>query len=146
MSGNGRLATGVTLLLVDDDDVDVISVKRALKKLNINNPLIRAHDGIEALDILRREEALTHSCLILLDINMPRMNGLEFLAALRNDPKLASSLVFVLTTSSADEDVAGAYSKNVAGYLVKSRVAEEFTGLVEKLSDYWRLIELPLHR
>ena len=137
-------SAGATIVLVDDDDVDVVGVKRALKKLGIVNPVIRAHDGIEALDILRREEVYSCPYLILLDLNMPRMNGLQFLEALRRDPQLCHSLVFVLTTSSADEDIVAAYKKHVAGYIVKSAAEDEFTRLIKTLGEYWRFIELPV--
>ena len=80
---------------------------------------------------------------MLIDINMPRMNGLEFLRELRSDPQLSKSVAFILTTSSDDRDVAAAYELNVAGYIVKDRVGEEFINLVSTLDGYWKIVDLP---
>ncbi len=133
----------VTILIVDDDDVDVMGVQRALRKLKILNPVVRAHDGIEALELLRNPGSIKRPYIILLDLNMPRMNGFEMLTELRQDKALASSVVFVLTTSKADEDKVEAYQQNVAGYIVKNKVGEDFMGLIEMLDRYWRVVELP---
>ncbi|WP_428034820.1 response regulator [Amphritea sp.] len=133
----------VTILLVDDDDVDVMGVQRALRKLKILNPVVRAHDGIEALELLRNSNAVKRPYIILLDLNMPRMNGFEMLTELRQDKSLASSVVFVLTTSKADEDKVEAYQQNVAGYIVKSNVGEGFMDLIQMLDRYWRVVEFP---
>ncbi|MBC3917706.1 response regulator [Undibacterium sp. CY18W] len=134
----------VTILIVDDDDVDVLGIERALKKLKIANPIVRAHDGIEALQILRQPNGVARPYLILLDINMPRMNGLEMLAELRQDKTLSSAVVFVLTTSQDDQDKVLAYSKHVAGYIVKQHVGDGFMRVIEMLDRYWRLVELPI--
>jgi CheY-like chemotaxis protein len=134
----------VSILLVDDDDVDVMGVHRALKKLKIVNPIVRARDGIEGLALLRDPSAVPRPYIILLDLNMPRMNGLEMLAELRRDPMLTSSVVFVLTTSKADEDIVEAYQQHVAGYIIKSQVGEGFLRVVEMLDQYWRVVELPM--
>lgn len=133
----------VTILLVDDDDVDVMGIERALKKLKIGNPLVRARDGLEALKLLRDPHAVRRPYIVLLDLNMPRMSGLEMLAALRNDPMLNSAVVFVLTTSNDDEDKVKAYQQHVAGYIVKSQVGDGFLRVLEMLDHYWRVVELP---
>lgn len=130
------------LFLVDDDDVDYMAVERAMQKMRLLNPLVRARDGQTALDMLKSGE-VQGAFIILLDLNMPRMNGLEFLAALRADPHLSSSVVFVLTTSRSDEDKVAAYSFNVAGYLVKHNINEEFSNIINMLDGYWRIVELP---
>ncbi|AZQ09158.1 response regulator [Shewanella khirikhana] len=130
------------LFLVDDDDVDYMAVERAMQKMRLLNPLVRARDGQTALDMLKSGE-VQGAFIILLDLNMPRMNGLEFLAALRADPHLSSSVVFVLTTSRSDEDKVAAYSFNVAGYLVKHNINEEFSNIINMLEGYWRIVELP---
>lgn len=134
----------VTIFLVDDDDIDVMGIERALKKLKIANNLVRARDGFEALEMLRKEGGVEHPYLILLDINMPRMSGIEFLEELRNDAALSSSVVFVLTTSQDDEDKTAVYSKHVAGYIVKNKIDDGFLSMVDMLDHYWRIVELPI--
>jgi CheY-like chemotaxis protein len=139
-------ARTVTILLVDDDKVDAMAVKRSFRELKIANPVIEAHNGIEALELLRGEnghEKVPGPLLILLDLNMPRMGGLEFLEELRRDPLLSSALVFVMTTSAADEDRIQAYQKNVAGYVLKNRLGQSFLEAVAMLEHYWRVIEFP---
>ena len=131
------------ILLVEDDDIDALSVMRAFSKLKIANPIVRAKDGIEALEILKNQE-VEHPYLILLDLNMPRMGGLELLNTLRHDPSLESSVVFVLTTSKDDQDKLAAYKQHIAGYIVKEKLDDGFEDLVKLLDHYWRLVELPV--
>ncbi|MEZ4447664.1 MAG: response regulator [Polyangiaceae bacterium] len=136
----------MNILLVDDDNVDAMAVERAFKRAKIANPLHLARDGVEGLDMLRGKgghEPLPKPYLIILDLNMPRMNGIEFLAELREDPNHRDAIVFVLTTSQADEDRAASYDKNVAGYLLKSKLGDGFLDLVELLDRYWRVVMLP---
>ncbi len=142
MRENILLHKQVTIFIVDDDDVDVLGIERALKKLRIANPTIRAKDGIEALELLRKK-AIAKPYIILLDINMPRMGGIDFLKELRADDDLCGSVVFMLTTSSDDQDKMLAYKKNVAGYIVKKQVGESFLNIVDMLGHYWRVVELP---
>lgn len=132
----------VTILLVDDDDIDHMAVVRAMKQLRLLNPLVRARDGLEALQMLRQQQ-VHRPYLILLDLNMPRMNGLEFLEQLRHEAELSSSVVFVLTTSSADEDKVAAYQHHVAGYIVKHHIKDEFISIFNMLENYWRIVVLP---
>ena len=137
----------VTIILVEDDDVDATSITRAIKKLKILNPVVRAYDGMDALSKLRDEgehSAIEKPYIILLDINMPRMNGIEFLEVIRGDERLHDSIVFVLTTSKAEEDRIAAYNKNVAGYIVKSEIEEGFQGILKMIANYWRIVELPV--
>lgn len=134
----------VTILLVDDDDVDAMGIERALHKLKIANPMVRARDGLEALELLQKPDAIAQPYLILLDINMPRMNGFEFLDHLRKHPYLSSALVFVLTTSNDDQDKMAAYEQHVAGYIVKKKVEDGFVPLIDMLDHYWRIVEFPL--
>jgi CheY-like chemotaxis protein len=136
----------VNLLLVEDDEVDVQGFKRAFAKHRIGNPIITAKDGIEALEILRGENGKTRlpkPHVVLLDLNMPRMNGFEFLEAIRADPELASTLVFMVTTSKAEEDKAKAYGQHVAGYIVKQDPANTFVQAVSMLEHYWKIVEFP---
>ncbi|UDL96179.1 MULTISPECIES: response regulator [Lichenihabitans] len=136
----------VNLLLVDDDEVDVQGLKRAFVKSRIGNPIVVARDGLEALEILRGENGKTKlpkPHLILLDLNMPRMNGLEFLEVLRKDDDLKSAVVFMITTSKAEEDKARAYGHNVAGYIVKQDPANTFMQAVSMLEHFWKIVEFP---
>ena len=136
----------VNLLLVDDDEVDVQGLKRAFAKSRIGNPITVARDGIEALEFLRGEngrQKLAKPHLILLDLNMPRMNGLEFLEAIRADKDLKNSVVFMITTSKAEEDKAPAYEQHVAGYIVKQDPANTFMQAVALLEHYWKIVEFP---
>jgi CheY-like chemotaxis protein len=137
---------GVTLLLIEDDQVDAEAIQRAFRKQRIANPFVVFRDGVEALRALRGEPdapEVPHPFIILLDINMPRMNGIEFLRALRADPDLHRSIVFVLTTSEREEDKLEAYNGHVAGYVVKSRAGEDFLRVVQMLRAYWRIVEFP---
>ena len=134
----------VTILLVEDDDVDVQGIQRALRKHKIANPMEVVHDGVEALEFLRSaDHDDLRPYLILLDINMPRMNGIEFLREVRNDPQLRDSIVFVLTTSRADEDRFDAYHLNVAGYIVKADAGSGFINAVDMLDRYWKVVDFP---
>jgi CheY-like chemotaxis protein len=133
----------LNILLVEDDEVDVMNVQRAFKKNNILNPLFVARNGIEALEILRGDELPKTGRIVLLDLNMPKMNGIEFLKELRADPQLRSLPVVVLTTSRDERDRVEAYNLNVAGYLVKPVEFPEFADLMAMLNKYWTLVELP---
>lgn len=131
-----------SILLVEDDDVDAMGVDRALKKMRLANPMFRARDGVEGLALLRSGD-ISKPYIILLDLNMPRMGGLEFLEELRGDSELHKSIVFVLTTSKRDQEISAAYEKNIAGYIVKTTLNEDFDQLLGFLDHYWRLVELP---
>jgi hypothetical protein len=114
----------VSLLLVEDDDLDAEAFRRALRKLQIDVDLRLASDGAEALRVLREgvPGAAVNDYLVVLDLNMPGMNGHEFLAELRGDPELKATIVFVLTSSDHDRDIRMAYSQNVAGYFLKPQM------------------------
>jgi CheY-like chemotaxis protein len=136
----------VQVLLVEDDEVDVMAVKRAFRKLAIENPLTVACDGIEALKILQGSQNKVSLCrpfLVILDWNMPRMNGAEFLQALRSDSNLKNIVVFVMTTSNDERDRIAAYDQNVAGYIVKSNNENEFTEIIAMLQNFWSRVQLP---
>lgn len=138
--------TKVNILLVDDDDVAAESVVRSLRKHAMDFPVTLARDGIEALEILRHAHSdlcIEKPYLILLDLNMPRMNGFEFLQEVRSDKKLHTAIVFVLTTSDADSDKARAYDENIAGYMVKSAVGPQFAKLAALLDNYRSTVALP---
>ena len=141
-----------TILLVEDDDVDAISVSRALKTLENPVRVVRARDGVEALAILRGEGqpaadalAVTRPYLIVLDLVMPRMDGHEFLANLRDDPELRSSVVFVLTTCDEDEDRSRAHSHHIAGFIRKELAAKGSRSVARLLDRFIDQVEFP-HR
>ena len=133
----------LNILLVDDDEVDVMTVRRAFTKANIANQLYVATDGIEALALLRTEGIPTSRRLVLLDLNMPRMSGIEFLREVRADPALQALTVVVLTTSNEDRDRVDAYQLNVAGYLLKPVTFAAFADVMATLNKYWTLMEMP---
>ena len=122
-----------------------MGVERALKKLKLANPLFRARDGIEGLEMLRARK-VNQPYLLLLDLNMPRMSGIEMLKELRNDPNLRSTVVFVLTTSDDDKDKVAAYNEHIAGYIVKNKLDTGFDDLLKLLDHYWRLVEFPVNQ
>jgi CheY-like chemotaxis protein len=137
----------LNILLVEDDEVDVMTVQRAFKKGQIDSPLYFAGNGLEALEILRASPGLPSSMpperrLILLDLNMPKMNGIEFLHQLRADPILKHIPVVVLTTSNEERDRVQAYDLNVAGYMLKPVTFGTFVELMVMLNKYWAHCEM----
>ncbi|XYH97629.1 response regulator [Sorangium sp. So ce1128] len=133
----------LNIILVEDDTVDVMNVRRAFERGKITNPLWVAGDGVEGLDLLRGNQVPRDRRLVLLDLNMPRMNGIEFLRELRADAALRATPVVVLTTSNDDRDKVDAYDLNVAGYLLKPVTFLSFVELMTALNRYWTLVEMP---
>ncbi|WP_035671142.1 response regulator [Flavobacterium sp. 83] len=131
----------VNILLVEDDEVDVMNVKRAFSKNNIKNPLFVAGNGVEALEMLDNK-IVPLPRIIILDINMPKMNGIEFLKNIRENEKLKNISVFVMTTSNEDSDKIKAYNLNVAGYILKPLSFEKFVVSVSTLNNFWQLCEM----
>jgi CheY-like chemotaxis protein len=135
------------ILLVEDDHVDVMNMQRAFKKLNINNPLNIAFNGIEALNMLRgtngKPKLVPAPQIIITDINMPKMNGIEFIRELRNDPEFSTISIFVITTSNDSSDKVNAFNLNVAGYILKPLSFEKFVNTISILNNYWNLCEHP---
>lgn len=134
------------LLHVEDDEICVMGLLRAFKNAQVSNPISFAHDGIDALEMLRGtngRERLPRPYVILLDLNMPRMGGIEFLKELRQDADLKKSIVFILTTSGADKDKLSAYNLGVAGYILKTNPANAFQETAALLDVYWRVVEFP---
>jgi CheY-like chemotaxis protein len=130
-------------MLVEDDEVDAMTVKRALKDLNVTNELIHKINGEEALEYLRND-AEKKPCVILLDLNMPKMNGIEFLKITKNDEQLKKIPVTVLTTSKGEQNVVESFEFSVAGYIVKPVDYEKFVDAIRIINLYWTLSELPL--
>jgi CheY-like chemotaxis protein len=136
------MKTKQPILLVEDDSVDVMTLKRAFHEVGIPNPLHVVSNGEEALDFLRNGEN-KKPCLIFLDLNMPKMNGVEFLAVAKHDERLRIIPVVVLTTSKGDDDKRRCFELGVAGYMVKSVRFEEFTQLIRTIDTYWTASEFP---
>lgn len=132
------------ILLVEDDQVDAMTIKRALRQLGTANPLYHVTDGERALAFLR-DPAQPRPGLILLDLNMPRMNGLEFLSHAKVDPAIKSIPVVVLTTSREDGDRLGSFERNVAGYMVKPVEYPQFVDTMRRIHEYWVVSETPPH-
>ncbi|HDY84260.1 hypothetical protein LCGC14_0637010 [marine sediment metagenome] len=132
----------VTLFLIEDDDIDALTIERSFKKNRVSNSIIRATDGIDALEKLRSGN-IPKPFIILLDLHMPRMGGHEFLDILRADEEYQNTVVFILTTSKAHEDINGSYQHKVAGYYVKEEAGENFCNIVNVLTSYWKIVHFP---
>ncbi len=133
----------VSILLVEDDIVDAEAITRAVRRERILNNIVHVSNGLEAIEALRNETVIGHPRFVLLDLNMPRMNGIEFLKYIREDSALRQEIVFVLTTSDLDEDKVAAYGSNVAGYILKDKVGEDFEKLLGLIDSFWRIVEFP---
>lgn len=131
----------LNLLLVDDDSVDLMTVKRGLARAGIHHQLREAKDGVEALEVLRGDTMPRARRLVILDLRLPRMDGLEFLRALRADASIASTPVVIITTSTQEEERREAHRLNVAGYFVKSMDFPRFVELLTIIDRYWSEVE-----
>lgn len=138
-----------SILLVEDDQMDVMNVQRELRKQNITVPLVHARNGREALNLLRGENGETkiaRPSLVMLDLNMPRLNGLELLKILRTDPEFNDLNVFIMTTSDLDADRSGANELGVSGYIIKPLTFDSFGGegggTVDSFSLFLDLLKL----
>ena len=131
-----------TILLVEDDQVDAMTVKRALKEINVTNNLDITNNGEEALEFLRNS-ANEKPGIILLDLNMPKMNGIEFLKIAKADADLKKIPVIVLTTSKEDQDRIESFNLGVAGYMIKPVDYRQFVEVIKTINLYWTLSELP---
>ena len=132
----------VSILIVEDDEVDVMAIRRALKQANITNPIHLAKDGIEALQKLRSNE-IPSPYIVLMDLNMPRMNGIDCIKEIRADNSLKRTVIFALSTSKDEKDKLNAYDCNVAGYIIKSDIGDEFENAMKMLEQYLKVVELP---
>jgi CheY-like chemotaxis protein len=136
----------IRIVLVEDDDGDAKAVERTFLKARIANPILRVRDGVEAMEMLKgtdQQPRLEPPYLLLVDLNMPRMNGIQLVTAIREDPGLHESIIFMLTTSNRAEDKQAAYSLNVTGYILKERAGEDFLKLFSLVDTYWRIVEMP---
>jgi CheY-like chemotaxis protein len=135
--------TDKPILLVEDDQVDVMTVKRALKEINVTNPVVNLENGEEALKYLRDPES-EKPCIILLDLNMPIMNGIEFLQVMKHDAQLKRIPVVVLTTSEEEQDKINSFDLGVAGYMAKPVDYRQFVEVMRTINAYWTISEVPL--
>lgn len=131
------------ILLIEDDSVDAMTVRRAIKELHVANPLEHVENGEEALAYLR-DPGCERPCLILLDLNMPVMNGIEFLQVAKADPGIKSIPVVALTTSDEQEDKVESFELGVAGYMRKPVEYQQFVDIMRTIDAYWTISESPL--
>lgn len=131
------------ILLIEDDQIDAMTVTRALKELRVTNPVTHVENGEAGLDLLRAADKQSHPCLILLDLNMPIMGGIEFLRALKADAALKRIPVVVLTTSEEQRDKVESFNLGVAGYMHKPVDYRKFVETIRTIDTYWTLSELP---
>lgn len=137
-----EMKTDETILLVEDDVVDAMTVKRALKDINVTNKLVVKGNGEEALQYLK-DLSNQRPCIIILDINMPKMNGIELLRMLKQDEELRRIPAIVLTTSQGEQDRFQSFDLSVAGYMIKPVEYPQFVETVRRINLYWTLSELP---
>ncbi len=139
-------STEATILLVEDDDVDATTVVRGLTRADIRNPVVRARDGIEAMEMLlgiNGKQKLLPPYVLLVDVRMPRLDGLGLVRRVRSNRMLQRTIIFVLTTSDSDRDRAEAYDAHVAGYIVKSSVPGQFHAFARMLDYYLTIVAPP---
>lgn len=134
--------TNRPILLVEDDQVDKMTVVRALKEIHVTNPLVHRENGEEAVHYLQ-DPASEKPCIVLLDLNMPIMNGLEFLKAVKNDNKLKRIPIVVLTTSEEQQDKINSFDLGVAGYMAKPVDYRQFVEVMRSIDAYWTISEMP---
>ena len=134
--------TTAPILLVEDDQVDVMTVKRALKEIHVTNPVVNRENGEEALKYLRDPKS-AKPCIILLDLNMPIMNGIEFLQVVKHDALLKRTPVVVLTTSEEQQDKVNSFDLGVAGYMAKPVDYRQFVEVMRTIDAYWTVSEVP---
>ena len=130
------------ILIVEDDQVDQETVRRAFKEIKVANQLVVTQNGEEALAYLRSGEK-EKPCLVLADIKMPRMNGLEFLRIMKEDKELRRIPIIILTSSRQERDRAASFDCSVAGYMVKPAEYKQFVEIIRTIDFYWTLNELP---
>lgn len=138
--------TQITILLVEDDAIDAKAFQRGFKKSGRENPVVHVKDGIAALEILRAPaegRAVSAPFIIVLDLNMPKMNGHEFLAELRGDENVKRAPVIVLSTSESPKDIRKAHDQHVLAYVVKSKVGDHYAKLINLIAAYEDLAEPP---
>ncbi|MDZ7723772.1 MAG: response regulator [candidate division KSB1 bacterium] len=130
------------VLLLEDDRVDAMTIERVFKQLGIPNCVVFCTDGVEGVEYLNENRG-TLPAIVLLDINMPRMNGIEFLRFIRNDPDFRKLPVVILTTSTEEQDKIESFELGISGYMVKPVDYDKFVEMIQVIIKYWRLSEFP---
>jgi CheY-like chemotaxis protein len=128
------------ILFIEDDTIEIMKFNRVISSLGTNHQILEATNGEEALNLLKEKENLPH--IIILDLNMPKLNGIEFLTLLKNDGVLKYIPTIILTTSSNFKDVKECYKIGIAGYILKPLKYEEYVFKIQKILDYWSCNEL----
>ncbi len=134
------MTKSLNILLIEDDAIEVMKFNRVVKTLELNHKIIEANDGEQALTILKDKEIIPD--IILLDLNMPKLNGIEFLTILKNDEILKYIPAIILTTSSNHKDMLECYKIGIAGYVLKPLKYEDYTDRIKRMLDYWSITEL----
>jgi CheY-like chemotaxis protein len=130
------------ILLVEDDQVDIMTIRRALKEIQVTNPVVCMENGEAALSHLHNPEN-EKPCIILLDLNMPIMNGIEFLQLVKQNDQLKRFPVIVLTTSEEQQDKVNSFNLGVAGYMAKPVDYRKFVEMMRSIDLYWTISEIP---
>lgn len=130
----------INILLIEDDLIEVMKLKRATGSLNLNHKIIEANNGEKALELLQQKNKLPD--IILLDLNMPKINGIEFLRILKADERLSYIPTIILTTSNNQRDLLECFKTGIAGYVLKPLKYEDYVSKIEKLLAYWSINEL----
>ncbi|SEO52604.1 Response regulator receiver domain-containing protein [Nitrosospira multiformis] len=134
--------TNKPILLVEDDQVDVMRIIRAFKEIGVTNPVVHRENGEDGLNYLK-DETNDKPCLILLDLNMPIMNGIEFLQAVKKDKRIRRIPVVILTTSDNHEDKLSSFNSSAAGYIEKPAGYRQFVEIARSINAYWTISEMP---
>lgn len=135
------MTKSLKILLIEDDMIEVMKLNRVIDSLQLNHEIIEANNGEEALEILNKKD--TQPDIILLDLNMPKLSGIEFLSILKNSKTLNCIPTIILTTSNNSKDILKCCEIGVAGYIIKPLKYEEYVSKIEKLLAYWSINELP---
>ncbi|AIG29825.1 response regulator [Flavobacterium psychrophilum] len=134
------MAKSLNILLIEDDTIEIMKFNRVLKTIESNHKIIEANNGEEALEILKEKENTPD--IIILDLNMPRINGIEFLGILKQDPVLKYIPAIILTTSNNHTDILECYKIGIAGYVLKPLKYDDYVDRIKKMLDYWSINEL----
>jgi CheY-like chemotaxis protein len=135
-----QMTENLSFLFIEDDEIEILKFKKSLKKLGFSHRILEAKNGEEALDVLKKKEELPH--VILLDLNMPKMNGLEFLKEIKQDPHLRYIPAIIVTTSSNQQDMLESYKLGIAGYIIKPLRYEDYIKKIQRVVDYWMVNEV----